>query len=82
MDDIGIDLPKAPNDFGEVMGKLVLAGGSDFKMVEEVLKKVEDDRFQIAIFDAVVRCINSSPSGQEVLAMQGTGVEACKSLLS
>ncbi|XP_028075678.1 eukaryotic translation initiation factor-like isoform X1 [Camellia sinensis] len=82
MDDIGIDLPKAPNDFGEVMGKLVLAGGSDFKMVEEVLKKVEDDRFQIAIFYAVVRCINSSPSGQEVLAMQGTGVEACKSLLS
>ncbi|KAL7165929.1 hypothetical protein ACSBR2_036739 [Camellia fascicularis] len=82
MDDIGIDLPKAPNNFGEVMGKLVLAGGSDFKVVEEVLKKVEDDRFQIAIFDAVVRCINSSPSGQEVLAMQGTGVEACKSLLS
>ncbi|KAF2310435.1 hypothetical protein GH714_010084 [Hevea brasiliensis] len=26
LDDIGIDLPKAPNNFGEVIGKLVLAG--------------------------------------------------------
>ncbi|KAF2316998.1 hypothetical protein GH714_010095 [Hevea brasiliensis] len=52
LDDIGIDLPKAPNNFGEVVGKLVLAGGLDFKVVTEVLKKMEDDRYQKAVFDA------------------------------
>ncbi|KAK8362366.1 hypothetical protein V6Z12_A03G097100 [Gossypium hirsutum] len=27
LDDIGIDLPQAPNNFGEIIGKLALAGG-------------------------------------------------------
>ncbi|RVW38171.1 Eukaryotic translation initiation factor isoform 4G-1 [Vitis vinifera] len=44
LDDIGIDLPKAPNSFGEVIGNLVLAGALDFKVVTEIMKKVEDDR--------------------------------------
>jgi translation initiation factor 4G len=38
LDDVGIDLPKAPNNFGEIIGKLVLAGGLDFKVVNEILK--------------------------------------------
>ncbi|KAE8733111.1 hypothetical protein F3Y22_tig00001644pilonHSYRG00691 [Hibiscus syriacus] len=45
LDDIGIDLPKAPNNFGEIIGKLVLAGGLDTKAVREVLK-MEDDLYQ------------------------------------
>ncbi|KAJ7955659.1 eukaryotic translation initiation factor isoform 4G-1 [Quillaja saponaria] len=80
LDDIGIDLPKAPNNFGEIIGKLILAGGLDFKVVKEILKKVEDDRFQKAIFDAVYQVINSSP-GQAVLDSQASDIEACQSLL-
>ncbi|KAE9602361.1 putative initiation factor eIF-4 gamma, MA3 [Lupinus albus] len=57
MDDIGIDLPKAPNNFGEIIGKLILTGGLNFKVVREILKKVEDDRFQKAIFDAAVQVL-------------------------
>ncbi|XP_028760877.1 eukaryotic translation initiation factor [Neltuma alba] len=79
LDDIGIDLPKAPNNFGEIIGKLVLAGGLDFKVVKEILKKVEDDMFQKAIFDAAVRVIASS-SGQAVLESQASDIEACRSL--
>uniref|UniRef100_A0A5B7ACX5 MI domain-containing protein n=1 Tax=Davidia involucrata TaxID=16924 RepID=A0A5B7ACX5_DAVIN len=82
LDDIGIDLPKAPNNFGEVIGKLVLTGGLDFKVVAEILKKVEDDGFRTAIFDAATRSINSSPSVQGVLTMQGADIQACQSLLS
>ncbi|KAA8525633.1 hypothetical protein F0562_007485 [Nyssa sinensis] len=82
LDDVGIDLPKAPNNFGEVIGNLVLTGGLDFKVVAEVLKKVEDDRFRTAIFGAATRSINSSPSGQGVLAMKGADVQSCQSLLS
>ncbi|KAF7838128.1 eukaryotic translation initiation factor [Senna tora] len=79
LDDIGIDLPKAPNNFGEIIGKLVLAGALDFKVVTEILKKVEDDMFQKAIFDAALRVISSS-SGQGVLELQAADMEACRSL--
>ncbi|KAA8521712.1 hypothetical protein F0562_012385 [Nyssa sinensis] len=82
LDDISIDLPKAPNNFGEVIGKLVLAGGLDFKVVAEVLKKVEDDSYRTAIFDAAMRSINSIPSGKGVLAMQEADIQACQSLLT
>ena len=79
LDDIGIDLPKAPNNFGEIIGKLILAGGLDFKVVKEILKKVEDDRFQKAILDTAVHVI-SSASGQAVLDSQASDIEACRSL--
>ncbi|KAI6682471.1 hypothetical protein NL676_036352 [Syzygium grande] len=81
LDDVGIDLPKAPNLFGEVIAKLALIGGLDFKVVQEILKKVEDDRFQKAIFDGALRNIASTPSGQSVLNLQAHYIEGCKSLL-
>lgn len=81
LDDIGIDLPKAPNNFGEVVGKLVLGKCLDFMVLKEVLKKVEDDMFRRSIFAAAMRSIQSSPSWQEVLAAQGAEIQACESLL-
>ncbi|CAK8564279.1 unnamed protein product [Lathyrus sativus] len=80
LDDIGIDLPKAPSNFGEIIGKLVLAGGLDFKVVREILNKVSDDYFQKAIFTAAVQVISSS-SGQAVLDAQASDIEACQALL-
>ncbi|KAJ1433578.1 MIF4G-like, type 3 [Sesbania bispinosa] len=80
LDDIGIDLPKSPNNFGEIVGKLILAGGLDFKVVREILKKVEDDRFQKAVFDSAVQVITSA-SGQAVLDSQASDIEACRSVL-
>ncbi|KAL2338538.1 hypothetical protein Fmac_012984 [Flemingia macrophylla] len=80
LDDIGIDLPKAPSNFGEIIGKLVLAGGLDFKVVREILKKVDDDRFQKAIFSSAMQVI-SSASGQVVLDSQAADIEACENLL-
>lgn len=79
LDDIGIDLPKAPNNFGEIIGKLVLSGGLDFKVVKEILKKVGDDYFQKAIFNSAVQVI-SSASGQAVLDSQASDIEACQAL--
>lgn len=81
IDDIAIDLPKAPNNFGEILGKLILAGGADFNVVKETLKKIEDDIFRKPIFDAVVKVVSSSPSGQGLLEAQAAEVEACKGLL-
>lgn len=80
LDDIGIDVPKAPSNFGDVAGKLILAGGLDFNSVAEVLKKMEDDMFQRAVFDAATKTVGSSPSGQAVLDSQASDMEACKSL--
>ncbi|CAJ1975520.1 unnamed protein product [Sphenostylis stenocarpa] len=80
LDDIGIDLPKAPSDFGMIIGKLILAGGLDFKVVKEILKKVEDDMFQRALFDSAVGAIKSA-SGQAVLDLQTSDIKACQSLL-
>lgn len=81
LDDIGIDLPKAPNNFGEIIGKLVLAGGLDFTVVREVLKKMEDDMFQKAVLDAALRTVSSSPEAQVILDSQASDIEACRSLL-
>ncbi|KAF6176491.1 hypothetical protein GIB67_007874 [Kingdonia uniflora] len=81
LDDIGIDLPKAPTNFGEIMGKLILAGCMDFKVVKEVLKKLEDSMFQRAILDGTMRAVSSSPSGQAVLGSQSVEIQACKGLL-
>ncbi|CAM8920827.1 unnamed protein product [Rhodiola kirilowii] len=80
LDDIAIDLPKAPTSFGEVLGKAVLATEVDFKVVNEVLKKVEDDFFQKAILNAAIQTISSSPSGQDVLNSQAADISACQSL--
>ncbi|XWS73110.1 hypothetical protein CRYUN_Cryun02cG0097300 [Craigia yunnanensis] len=80
LDDVGIDLPKAPNNFGEIIGKLVLAGGLDFMVVKEILKKMEDDMYQKAVFDAAIRIVSSNPSGQGLLDAQASEVEACQNL--
>ncbi|KAJ6837118.1 eukaryotic translation initiation factor-like [Iris pallida] len=82
LDDVAIDLPKAPAYFGELAGKLILAGGLSFKVVEEILKKVEDSRFQSTVFDSVMKSVQSGPSGQAVLDAQAVDIKACESLLS
>ncbi|KAF4370420.1 eukaryotic translation initiation factor [Cannabis sativa] len=81
LDDVGIDLPIAPPNFGAIIGKLMLSGSLNFKVLVEVLKKVEDDRFRISIFDNTMRIVNASPSGQGLLEAQASDVEACRSLL-
>ncbi|KAK1292390.1 Eukaryotic translation initiation factor isoform 4G-1 [Acorus calamus] len=82
LDDIGIDLPRAPTNFGEVVGKLILLGGLDFKVVKEVLGKVEDSYFQKLVFDAAFDSIRMDPSGEKILGMQAAEIKECESLLS
>ncbi|CAL1358692.1 unnamed protein product [Linum trigynum] len=78
LDDIGIDLPRAPPNFGEIVGKLILAGVLDFKAVHEMLKKMEDDMYQKLVLEAAVRTVKSSNQG--ILDSQSADVEACQSL--
>ncbi|XP_017621068.1 eukaryotic translation initiation factor-like [Gossypium arboreum] len=80
LDDIAIDLPKAPNNFGEIIGRLILAGGLDFKVVKEILKKMEDNFYQKAVFDAATKTISLNPSGQGLLDASASEVEACQNL--
>ncbi|KAJ6834144.1 eukaryotic translation initiation factor-like [Iris pallida] len=82
LDDVGIDLPKAPFYFGELAGKLILVGGLSFKVVEEILKKVEDPMFRSAVLDAVTKSVQASPSGQAILDAQADDIKACGILVS
>ncbi|OAY64457.1 Eukaryotic translation initiation factor isoform 4G-1 [Ananas comosus] len=82
LDDIGIDLPKAPAYFGEVVGKLILAGGVNFKVLEEILKKIEDSMFKTAVFDSVMKTVKASTKDETILSDQIAEVEACERLLS
>ncbi|KAF3958014.1 hypothetical protein CMV_017027 [Castanea mollissima] len=66
LDDVSLDVPKAPDGFGKIIGKLVLAGVLDFTVVNKVVMKVEDERLQKTISIAAVRIANST-SGQSVL---------------
>ncbi|CAN1811800.1 Eukaryotic translation initiation factor isoform 4G-1 [Linum perenne] len=81
LDDIGIDLPRAPNNFGEIVGKLILSTVLDFKSVMEIVKKMEDDMFQKSVLDAAVRTVKSSSAGQGILESQAADIEACQSLI-
>ncbi|KAJ8528159.1 hypothetical protein K7X08_021851 [Anisodus acutangulus] len=80
LDDLAMDLPKAPVNFGEIIAMLVLTGAINFKLVNEILKKVTDDFYQKDLFAAITGFINSSPTGQGVLESQATDIEACKNL--
>lgn len=82
LDDIAIDVPKAPVYFGEVVGMLIVAGGLSFKVAEEILKKVEDPMFRSAILRAAMRTVEASPSAQAILGGQAADVEACEELVS
>ncbi|KAK4604803.1 hypothetical protein RGQ29_013031 [Quercus rubra] len=74
LDDVSLDVPKAPNGFGEIIGKLVLARVLDFTVVNKVVMKVEDDRLQKTISGAAVRIANSTP-GQSVLESKASDDE-------
>ncbi|KAI3790394.1 hypothetical protein L2E82_03397 [Cichorium intybus] len=80
LDDIAIDLPKAPNNFGEIMGHLIVSGGLDFKVVASVLKTMEDDYFQKAVFMGAKRVVGSSANGNVIFEAQAGDVAACESL--
>ncbi|KAK4727798.1 hypothetical protein R3W88_032715 [Solanum pinnatisectum] len=80
LEDLAMDLPKAPANFGEIISRLVLTGAMDFKLVNEILQKVTDDLYQKDLFAAIMKAISSSPTGQGVLDSQAPDVEACKNL--
>lgn len=83
LDDIAMELPQAANDFGEVMGHLVLFRCIDFKVVGEVIDEIiEHYYFRRYVFDGVMRIVGSSSSANVLLTAQADDVAACKSLYS
>lgn len=78
LDDIGIDYPKAPTYFGEMIGQMIVSRSLSFKVVVEILKKVEESMFKSQLFDAVM----NKAKGDDVLGLEAADVEVCKSLLS
>ncbi|OAO98980.1 hypothetical protein AXX17_AT4G35170 [Arabidopsis thaliana] len=76
LDDIGIDLPKAPNNFGEILGSLVMAKASDSELVKEILMKMGDEWFKKAVLEAVTRSVSES-----LLTTEAVEVEACRGLV-
>ncbi|CAN6249239.1 unnamed protein product [Urochloa humidicola] len=82
LDDIGIDLPKAPTQFGEIIARLTLSGGLRFEAVEDILKKMEDTFYRKAVFNAIMKTMEANPSGEAILGSHAAVVDACKSLLA
>ncbi|XP_037486223.1 eukaryotic translation initiation factor [Triticum dicoccoides] len=80
LEDIGIDLPKAPTQFGEVVARLILSCGLRFEAVEGILKAMEDTFFRKAIFTAVTKTLEADPAGQAILSSHAAVVDACNSL--
>ncbi|KAL6541089.1 hypothetical protein OROMI_024972 [Orobanche minor] len=80
LEDLAIDLPKAPAQFGEIVGGLVLAGGLDFKVVSEILVKVGDTYYQKAVFDAVMKTVELGHAGKEIFCSQASDIAACERL--
>ncbi|CAL4968292.1 unnamed protein product [Urochloa decumbens] len=82
LDDLAIDLPKAPVHFGEVIGRLILSGCLGIGVVEDTLKKMEDTFFRSAVFKAATNAIGANPSGQLILSSHVAEIDACNNLLS
>ncbi|KAJ3679536.1 hypothetical protein LUZ60_017547 [Juncus effusus] len=81
IEDLAIDLPKAPVLFGEVLGKLIVSAGLGFKVVEEVLKKIEEAGFKKKVLNSVVETIEAAGNGKEVLAQHADEIRVCKELI-
>uniref|UniRef100_J3LEP1 Eukaryotic initiation factor iso-4F subunit p82 n=1 Tax=Oryza brachyantha TaxID=4533 RepID=J3LEP1_ORYBR len=82
LDELAIDLPKAPAHFGEVIGHLVLSHCLGMEAIEDTLKKIEDNFFRTAVFDAIMKTIKANPSGQAILSSHAAKINACSNLLS
>ncbi|KAL8497574.1 hypothetical protein ACS0TY_021056 [Phlomoides rotata] len=80
LEDLAIDLPKAPPNFGEIIGKLVVEHALDFKAVREILVKVGDDYYQKAIFTSTIQVVSSGSGGKAVMDAQASDIVACESL--
>jgi translation initiation factor 4G len=82
LDDLAIDLPKAPAHFGEVIGRLILSRCLGIGLIEDTLKKMEDNFFRSAVFKAATNAIGAHSSGQAILSSHIAEIEACNNLLS
>ncbi|PAN07000.1 hypothetical protein PAHAL_1G304100 [Panicum hallii] len=82
LDDLAIDLPKAPAHFGEVIGRLILSHCLGIGVVEDTLKKMEDTFIRSAVFKAATNVIGANPSGQAILSSHVAEIDACNNLLS
>jgi hypothetical protein len=49
-------------------------------VVNEILEKMIDDRFQGELVEAAIRVVSSTPSGQGVLDSLASDIKACQSL--
>ncbi|PUZ76515.1 hypothetical protein GQ55_1G297200 [Panicum hallii var. hallii] len=82
LDDLAIDLPKAPAHFGEVIGRLILSHCLGIGVFEDTLKKMEDTFIRSAVFKAATNVIGANPSGQAILSSHVAEIDACNNLLS
>ncbi|XP_062219612.1 eukaryotic translation initiation factor-like isoform X2 [Phragmites australis] len=82
LDELAIDLPKAPAHFGEVIGRLLLSRCLGIGVVEDALKKMEDSFFRAVVFKAAMKAIEANPSGQALLSSHAAEINACNDLLS
>lgn len=80
-DDTAIDIPLAPRFLGELVGRLCLAGATDFKALKEIMLKVDDKPRQRAIFDSALRIIKSSQS-TGALGAPSDDLTECEKIIS
>ena len=80
-DDLAIDIPLAPRFLGELVGRLCLAGATDYKALKDILLKVDDKPRQRLIFDLALRIIKSSRSGG-ALGAQSDDLMECEKIIS
>jgi len=80
-DDVAIDIPLAPRFLGELVGRLSLAGATDFRALKDIMVKVVDKSRQKTIFDSALRIIKSSPSAGALVAQSGHIIE-CEKIIS
>ncbi|RAL44151.1 hypothetical protein DM860_016397 [Cuscuta australis] len=85
LDDLAMDLPKAPAGFGGIIGRLVLCGGLDFGVVKEmIMKKVRNEMYRKDVFSAAMAVVKSSspPSGKVIIDSPANDIGTCQSLFS
>lgn len=80
-DDTAIDIPLAPKFLGDIVGRLCLAGATDFRVLKDIMVKVDDKSRQRAIFDSAIRIYKSRPS-TGALGAHGNDLIECEKLIS
>lgn len=70
LDDLALDIPKAPEHVGDLIGKLSVSGVVDLGLLVEVIQSAKDPGLKKIVYEAALKAIKSGPNSERMLSQR------------